>query len=227
MSQGGTERDDAPQQDGIGMADNAIGMADNAIGMADNAIGMADMVEALTQAMIVWDAASYGHSLRTAEYAEAIGREIGISGEALEVVRVGALLHDIGKMGIEMSVLKKPGLLEEHETEHVREHPEMGASILGRVMPDAVIECARAHHEQPDGRGYPNGLKEHEIPLPALICRVADVLDSLTSDQTYRPAMALREALDELLDGSGSRYSAGVVRALFAVIERNDLRLVA
>lgn len=190
-------------------------------------ISMADMVEALTQAMTVWDADSYGHSLRTAEYAEAIGREVGLTGEALEVVRVGALLHDIGKMGIEMSVLKKPGALEAYETEHVQEHPENGASILARVMPEAVVECARAHHEQPDGGGYPHGLKEHEIPLPALICRVADVLDSLTSAQTYRPAMSLREALDELIEGSGTRYSAGIVRALFAVIERDELRPAA
>lgn len=190
-------------------------------------IGMAEMVEALTQAMIVWDKDNYGHSARTAEYAEAIGREIGLIGEALEVVRVGALLHDIGKMGIELSVLKKPGSLEDHETEQVQMHPAMGESILGRVMPQAVVDCAIAHHEQPDGGGYPNGLLEHQIPLSALICRVADVLDSLTSDQAYRPALTLREALDELLDGAGTRYSAGVVRALFTVIERNELRQAA
>lgn len=195
------------------------------IGVGD--IGMADIVEALTQAMTVWDPESYGHSLRTAQYAEAIGREVGLSGEALEIVRVGSLLHDIGKMGIEMSILKKPGALDEYETQHVQEHPESGATILARVMPQAVVDCALAHHEQPDGGGYPRGLKEHEIPLPALICRVADVLDSLTSDQTYRPAMTQREALDELLDGAGTRYSAGVVRALFAVTERNELRSAA
>lgn len=196
-------------------------------GQAHVGITMADTVDALTQAMAVWDEESYRHSIRTAAYAEAIAREVGLSGEPLELVRIGALLHDIGKMGIAMAVLKKPGALAEDETEHVRQHPGMGEMILGRVLPETVVECAAAHHEQPDGGGYPQGLLEDDIPLTALICRVADVLDSLTSDQTYRPAMSIEQALDELRDGAGTRYSAGIVRALFALVEKSELRLAA
>ena len=196
-------------------------------GQTPTGISMADTVDALTQAMAVWDEASYAHSVRTAAYAEAIGREVGLSGEPLELVRIGALLHDIGKMGIEMAVLKKPGSLEDHETAHVQQHPAMGEAILGRVLPETVVECAAAHHEQPDGRGYPRGLVEDAIPLPALICRVADVLDSLTSDQTYRPAMSIEQALDELRGGAGTLYSAGIVRALFALVEKSALRPAA
>ncbi len=190
-------------------------------------LGIADTVDALAQAMRVWDADSYEHCVRTAEYAAAIARDLCLSGEAAEHVRIGALLHDIGKMGVDLNVLKKPGSLDAEEAEHIHMHPEMGESILARVLPQPIVDCAAAHHEQPDGRGYPRGLTEEAIPLGALICRVADVLDSLTSDQTYRPAMTLAETLAELRDGAGTRYSARIVEALLGLIEREDLRVAA
>jgi putative nucleotidyltransferase with HDIG domain len=180
-------------------------------------IGLTDTVDALVQAMIVWDEENYRHCQRTSEYAVQIAAELGIEGEAAEHVRIGALLHDVGKIGVDLAVLKKPARLDPGETERVRLHPGMGAGILERVLPPGIVACAAAHHEQPDGRGYPNGLRSPEIPLGALICRVADVLDSLTTDQSYRPAMSLDEALAELRDGAGSRYDAGVVEALLRV----------
>lgn len=184
-------------------------------------------VEALAQALRVWDAESFEHCRRTALYAEAIAGELGLDAPAAELVRVGALLHDIGKMGVDLAILKKPARLAEHEREHVALHPAMGASILERVLPREIVECAAAHHEQPDGRGYPNGLHEAEIPLSAVICRVADVFDSLTTDQTYRPAMSVDEALSELRDGAGTRYDARVVAALERALERETIRLAA
>ncbi len=159
------------------------------------AIGLQDTVEALLQAMIVWDEENYHHCQRTAAYAARIASEMGIEGEAAEYLRLGALLHDIGKIGVDLAVLKKPAGLDPDETKHVRLHPGMGASILERVLPPAVVECAASHHEQPDGLGYPNGLRGPQIPLGALICRVADVLDSLTTEQAYRPALTMAEAL--------------------------------
>lgn len=185
------------------------------------------IVEALSQAMTVWDEGSYRHCLATSEYAEAIGRELGIEGDELEWVRIGSLLHDIGKMGVDLAVLKKPGRLEAGETELVRMHSAAGAAILRRVLPQTAVDCAQDHHEQPDGRGYPRGLVEPEIPIAALICRVADVLDSLTTDQTYRDAMSLTAAMRELRDGAGSRYSATVVEALERLIERDELLIAA
>ncbi|MEX0750433.1 MAG: HD domain-containing phosphohydrolase, partial [Dehalococcoidia bacterium] len=122
-----------------------------------------------------------------------------------------------------LGVLKKPGRLDEHEAEHVHLHPGMGAAILERVLPQPIVDCAAAHHEQPDGGGYPRGLREPQIPLAAMICRVADVLDSLTTPQSYRPAMSLEAAMAELRDGAGTRYSAHVVAALAGLIERNEL----
>jgi putative nucleotidyltransferase with HDIG domain len=180
-------------------------------------------VEALTHAMRVWDEESFRHCVKTAEYAIAIARELGMEEEAAEDVRIGALLHDIGKMGVDLSVLRKPGQLDEREAEHVHLHPGMGASILERVLPKPIVDCAAAHHEQPDGQGYPHGLTEAQIPLAALVCRVADVLDSLTTPQTYREALSIDEALAELRDGAGSRYSARVVEALLRLVERREL----
>lgn len=186
-----------------------------------------DTVEALAQAMLVWDDDNYTHCLRTADYAEAIARDLGLDVEATEWVRMGSLLHDIGKIGVELAVLRKPDQLDAGERESVRLHPEMGASILERVLPQPIVECAAAHHEQPDGNGYPLGLIEAEIPLGALICRVADVFDSLTTAQTYRPAMRLEEAISELRAGSGVLYSSRVVEAALRLIERDELRTAA
>jgi putative nucleotidyltransferase with HDIG domain len=184
-------------------------------------------VEALTHAMRVWDEDSFRHCVSTAYYARSIARELGIEGEAAEEVRIGALLHDIGKMGVDLVVLKKPGRLDDHEAEHVHRHPGMGASILERVLPQPIVDCAMAHHEQPDGRGYPRGLTDAQIPLAAGICRVADVLDSLTTPQTYRPALSLDDALAELQDGAGTRYSSPVVATLLRLVERGELSLAA
>jgi putative nucleotidyltransferase with HDIG domain len=185
------------------------------------------IVEALCQALRVWDAESFEHCRRTALYAEAIASELGLDAPVVELVRIGALLHDIGKMGVDLAVLKKPARLAEHEREHVALHPAMGASILERILPREVVECAAAHHEQPDGNGYPNGLRDGQIPLSAVICRVADVFDSLTTDQTYRPAMSVEEALAELRDGAGTRYAPHVVAALGRALEHETIRLAA
>jgi len=184
-------------------------------------------VEALTQAMRVWDEHSFRHSLNTAAYARALARELGMDAEAAEEVRIGALLHDIGKMGLDLSVLKKPGRLDNHEAEHVHRHPEIGASILERVLPQPIVDCALAHHEQPDGRGYPHRLTESQIPVSAMVCRVADVLDSLTTPQTYRAALSLEAAIAELRDGAGTRYSSSVVEALVRLVERDELPAAA
>lgn len=197
------------------------------ISEASEDAGVSGIVEALVQAMTVWDEESYRHCLATSEYAEAIGRELGIEGEELEWVRIGSLLHDIGKMGTDLAVLKKPGRLEASETELVRMHADAGAAILCRVLPQTAVDCAQDHHEQPDGTGYPRGLREHEVSMAALICRVADVFDSLTTDQTYRGAMSLTAAMRELRDGAGTRYSREVVKALERLIEREELTIAA
>lgn len=184
-------------------------------------------VDCLSQVLIVWDEACYGHCQRTSEYAATIAGELGIEGAELEQLRIGALLHDIGQVGLDIEVLRKPGELDPADREHVRLHPGLGASILARVLPASIVECAAAHHEQPDGLGYPHGLAEAQIPIGAQICRVADVLDSLTTAQTYRAAMTLDDAVAELSSGAGTRYSERVVEALLRLIELRDANIAA
>ncbi|MEX2247335.1 MAG: HD domain-containing phosphohydrolase [Dehalococcoidia bacterium] len=192
-----------------------------------NGMELKTTVDALTQALIVWDDENYRHCKRTSEYAAALAREMGVGGEAAEHIRLGALLHDIGKIGVDLSVLRKPATLDADEQKHVRAHPAMGESILERVLPQPIVECAAAHHEQPDGEGYPRGLTEDQIPLGALICRVADVLDSLTAAQPYRPALPFDEAIAELRTGAGTRYATSVVEALLRMVERRSIVLAA
>jgi putative nucleotidyltransferase with HDIG domain len=190
-------------------------------------IGIEATVDALTQAMVVWDEDNYRHCLRTADYASAIAREMGIAGEAVEHIRIAALLHDIGKIGVDLALLRKPGPLTHDELERIRLHPRMGAQILERVLPGPIVQAVAAHHEQPDGCGYPDGLRAKQIPVSALICRVADVLESLTTRQAYRPPLSLRATLDELREGAGAKYGRAPVEALLRLIERRDLRIAA
>lgn len=194
---------------------------------AHGGIGLEAAVAALLQAMIVWDADNYHHCLRSADYAAAICVELGITGTDAEHIRIGALLHDIGKLGVGLAVLNKPEELDTPERASVHRHAEMGASILDRVLPPSIVELVRDHHEQPDGNGYPRGLRAGEISRGAAICRVAEVLDALTTDQPYRGAMSLEAALTELRDGAGTRYDERTVVALFALIERRQLRPAA
>jgi putative nucleotidyltransferase with HDIG domain len=184
-------------------------------------------VAALQQAMSVWDPHNYQHCVRTAEYAAALCEELDILGDEAEEVRVGALFHDVGKMVVDLAILRKPESFDDDEWRHIKVHPAAGAEMLARILPQTVVDCAEYHHEQPDGRGYPHQLTEDRIPVAALICRVADVLDSLTTDQSFRPAMSLQEALHELRDGAGTRYSERVVVALFAQVERRHFRPAA
>jgi putative nucleotidyltransferase with HDIG domain len=184
-------------------------------------------ITALTASLAVWDLDNLGHCQRTADYAAALARELGVSGQEAEHVRIGALLHDIGKMGVDLALLRKDSGLDDSERARVQMHPAMGVSILERVLPEPIVQIAASHHEQPDGGGYPDGLTEEQTPIGALICRVADVFDSLTTDQSFRPAMTLEAALSELRAGAGTRYSARVVDALLALLDRQELSLAA
>jgi cyclic di-GMP phosphodiesterase len=137
-----------------------------------------------------------GHSDRLAEYAMQLGESLGLCGEALEELRLGCLLHDIGKVAVPDRILLKPGRLNPQETEIVRQHPITGEQIcapLKSLRP--ILPIIRHHHERMDGTGYPDGLYGGEIPLKARILQIADVYDALTNDRPYRKALTSREAL--------------------------------
>lgn len=140
-----------------------------------------------------------GHSDRLAEHAMQLGESLGMSEEDLQELRLGCLLHDIGKVAVPDNILLKPGRLNPEETEIVRQHPVTGERICAPLKClRAVLPLIRHHHERMDGSGYPDGLYGEEIPLKARVLQVADVYDALTNDRPYREPLSPEEALEIL-----------------------------
>jgi putative nucleotidyltransferase with HDIG domain len=181
-------------------------------------------IRALALALDARDPYTAGHSERVSAVSLAIGRCLSLDEKQLEVLRLGALLHDIGKIGISDHVLMKPGPLTADEYEIIKQHPGVGARIL-RSVPflEPHIPIVELHHERPDGKGYPHGLRGSEIPLVASIVHVADAFDAMTSARAYRPARASSEGLRELWRCAGAQFDAEVVQALAQVLPHIDL----
>lgn len=180
-------------------------------------------IRALAVALDARDPYTAGHSERVSAVSLAIGRAMAMDDAELEVLRLGALLHDIGKIGIGDHVLMKPGPLTEDEYETIKQHPALGARIL-RSVPflEPHIPIVELHHERPDGKGYPHGLRGSEIPLVASIVHVADAFDAMTSARAYRPARAASEGLRELWRCAGTQFDAEVVHALAKALPALD-----
>jgi HD domain len=174
-----------------------------------------DTIAALSRSMEAKDLYTGGHTERVAAVAVGIARRLGFRDEELEAIEIGALLHDIGKIGIPEPVLRKPGRLSEEEWEQIRTHPLISDYILSELdLHPFVRQCARSSHERIDGTGYPDGLSGEEIPLPARIVLVADALDALTSTRPYRAARPFLGALAEINAHSGTQFCPRVVAAL-------------
>jgi len=179
-------------------------------------------VGSLAQALDARDAYTAGHSRRVSELSCAIAKAMNISEQDLETIRIGALLHDLGKIGISDLVLQKPGRLTQEETDLIRQHPVIGKRILENVQGlEAYLGIVELHHENWNGTGYPRGLKGEETPLHARIVKVADAYDAMTSDRPYRRGKSHAEALAVLRSVSGSEMDSSVVEA-FALL--GDLR---
>ena len=156
-----------------------------------------------------------GHAERVAEIACLIADQLGFSAADLRSVRVGAVIHDIGKVGVPDHVLLKPGALDDAELQLINRHPEISTYILGDLdLPPLVTQMVRSHHERYAGGGYPDGLAGEAIPLAARILSVADALDAMTSDRPYRPGRPLAEALAEIDRRAGEQFCPRVVVAL-------------
>ncbi len=160
------------------------------------------------------------HSETVGRYAEMMARELGLSDQRIERVRLAGMLHDIGKVGVPNSILSKPGALDDAEFAVIRRHPELGAQILEHDSLADVRSWVAAHHERPDGSGYPLGLKAGEIPLEAAIVAVADAFEAMTADRSYRLAMSHEDARAELSRHAGTQFDAAVVAALFSLLDR-------
>jgi putative nucleotidyltransferase with HDIG domain len=169
-----------------------------------------------------------GHSGRVAKYSTLIGRELGLTPEDLDTLRISALLHDVGKIGVEDRVLKKPGALTPEEFGVMKQHTVKGANIMRPVSQlKNMLPGIELHHEHMDGRGYPYGLQGPQIPLMARIIGVADTLDAMTTNRPYQSAMDLDYALTKIKALAGSKFDAVVVNALDAAVNAGRLRLSA
>ena len=167
-----------------------------------------------------------GHTERVADFAHLIAVELGFRDDELDAVAVGAVVHDIGKIGVRDSVLLKQGPLDDQEWQEMRQHPETGAYILAELeLPQLAKDMARHHHERFDGKGYPDGLRGAEIPLAARVLTVADALDAMTSDRPYRKALSAEVALAELRDKAGVQFCPTVVSAVEALQSKRLLGL--
>jgi putative nucleotidyltransferase with HDIG domain len=186
-----------------------------------------DTIAALSRSMEAKDHYTGGHTERVAAVSVALARELGFGDDKLEAIEIGALLHDIGKIGVPESILRKSGPLDAGEWAVMKSHPLVSDYILSELELDPIVrQCARSSHERMDGEGYPDGLAGDRIPLPARIVFVADALDALTSDRPYRAGRPLIAALAEIEANAGSQFCPDVVAAL-RVLWRKDPRLLA
>jgi putative nucleotidyltransferase with HDIG domain len=184
-------------------------------------------IRALAMALDARDPYTAGHSERVSAVSVAIGRQMQLPDDQLEILRLGALLHDIGKIGISDAVLRKPTSLTPEEFQLIEQHPSVGARILRNVhFLSAHLPIVELHHERPDGLGYPHRLRGDEIPLLARIAHVADAFDAMTSARAYRPARSSAEALRELWRCAGSQFDAEVVQALASALPSMDVNVV-
>jgi putative nucleotidyltransferase with HDIG domain len=169
-----------------------------------------------------------GHSGRVAKYSTLIGRELGLTEQDLDTLRISALLHDVGKIGVEDRVLKKPGALSPEEFDLMKQHTVKGANIMRPVSQlKNMLPGIELHHEHMDGRGYPYGLTGPQIPLMARIIGVADTLDAMTTNRPYQSAMDLDFAMGKIKALAGSKFDVVVVNALDGAVTAGRLRLSA
>jgi putative nucleotidyltransferase with HDIG domain len=175
-------------------------------------------LRALTAALETRDSETHGHSERVVTYSLRLGREYGLNSETLKALEFGSLLHDIGKIGVPDSILRKPAKLTDEEWVRMKEHPYHGQQILrGIEFLEGAARVVAQHHEKWDGSGYPVGLRAEEIDICARIFAVADAFDAITSDRVYRRGKSYQEAAKELDDWAGRQFDPKVVEAFHRV----------
>lgn len=188
-----------------------------------NAYG--EMAGALSNAIDAKDPYTRGHSERVAEYSMWLARELKLSEDKVELIRYVGLLHDVGKVGIKDSIMKKAGPFTFDEYEEMKKHAKIGADILqGMRFLGKGQDWIRYHHERWDGTGFPEGLKGEEIPLEARIIACADAFDAMTTDRPYKKRMSIEDAKNELRRCAGTQFDPAVVDAMLKVIDRHIAR---
>jgi HD-GYP domain-containing protein (c-di-GMP phosphodiesterase class II) len=186
-----------------------------------------ETIFAFVRAIDARDPYTARHSEKVAAYAVELAQALGLEPAACERIRLAGLLHDVGKLALERSVLHKAGPLSDEEWRQVREHPGMSAHIIGGVTHFAAfLPGARHHHERYDGHGYPDGLAGTEIPLDARVLAVADAYDAMISHRSYRAALPHAQAMECLAAGAGSQFDPVCVEA-FATVRLDPARIDA
>jgi hypothetical protein len=223
---------------GSELDDRWLRLRDALVPQVATALGSLELVErvqrthlatiaALSRSMEAKDGYTGGHTERVAEISLALARRLGYGGPDLEEIHIGALMHDIGKIGIPERILHKPGPLDDEEWAVMKQHPVISDYILSGVdLAPAVRQIVRSSHERIDGKGYPDALAGSDIPLPARIVFVADALDALTTARPYRRARPLHQALQEIRANTGTQFCPAVVAALEQVV-REEPQLLA
>ncbi len=195
---------------------------------ADQPTGQQEHLQAvilLAETLDLRDAGTRAHSETVSGLSRQIAERLGLPRDRVERIRLAGLLHDIGKLGVPDDVLRKPGPLDPAEWAEMRKHPELGARIVEGAGLQDIAEWVLAHHERPDGAGYPYGLPGDQVPLEARILAVADAYEAMTADRPYRQAMGEQAAREQLERGAGTQFDAAVVNAFIGALRaaRRDL----
>ncbi|RPI33368.1 MAG: HD-GYP domain-containing protein, partial [Chloroflexota bacterium] len=181
------------------------------------------LLETLGAVIDAYDVYTYGHSTQVSVYADALSQKLGLPDKERDDLRKAALVHDIGKIGVNDRIISKPGPLTKEESRIIKRHTLIGAEIVSQMNGfQELIPLIRHHHERWDGWGYPDGLKAEQIPLGARILAVADSLEAMCSDRPYRPTMKFSNAITEIQQCSGSQFDPRVVDALSELIKEKD-----
>jgi len=182
-------------------------------------------VKALAAAIDGKDPYTRGHSERVSRVSIAIAQRLGLPDDECEKIRISALLHDVGKIGIDDKILKKPSALTDEEYEIMKQHPQKGYKIMSQIPAiKDFLPGMYMHHEMVNGEGYPQGLKGDEIPMMGLIVAVADTFDAMTTDRPYQKAMVFEDAVKRIQSFVGTRYDASVVAAFTEACEDGQIR---
>jgi diguanylate cyclase (GGDEF)-like protein len=186
-------------------------------GNGDAGVELASLVN-LAEALDVRDSGSPSHCRRVGRFAELTARELGLPPESVERIRLAGILHDVGRVGLPDHLVGKPGPLTEDEWALVRAHPAIGARMVETTEYEDIRSWILFHHERPDGRGYPEGRAEADVPLESAIIGIADAYEALTNARPYRPAYPAEQAADELRRQSGTQFRSDVVEALLRAV---------
>ena len=181
-----------------------------------------DTIMALVAVIEAKDPGTQGHTARVSDYSVLIAKELGLDKPEVNDIRIGSMLHDLGKIGIPETILNKKGSLTEEERKYINLHPLIGAKIIGQVeMLSAIVPGILEHHERLDGSGYPMGLRDGQISRMGKVIMVADVFDAMTSSRPYRAALSIAETLNYLQSGVDVLFNSRCVNALINILERS------